>query len=151
MPISKYKFRGIDIFFGDFVSGNYYAEEPPYYPFVPKGCLGEKTRHWIFNWSSMPWAFPGVHQTEVFPETISQYVSRLDWWNNELYGGDIVDGKWPYATKCVVVWSVSRCGFYLKPISAWGKASYDSYYKLNSTKKIEKVGTIYKNFELLDY
>lgn len=81
--------------------------------------------------------------------TLGQYTGRTDKNGTKIFEGDIVKGNFPYAEKCVVVWDNKRCGFYLKPITHWGKASTDKYYKLNSCV-LEIIGNIYDNTELLE-
>lgn len=85
----------------------------------------------------------------VIEKTIGQYTERKDKNKIKIFEGDIVKGNFPYAEKCVVVWDNKRCGFYLKPITHWGKASTDKYYKLNSCV-LEIIGNIYDNPELLE-
>jgi len=91
-------------------------------------------------WSSYSWI-------PIIPSSVGQYTGRKDTHANKLFGGDIVSGKWPYASKGVIVWDDNRCGFFIKPLNALGKASYDPYYKMNSVKNIKRIGNIHDTEE----
>ena len=82
--------------------------------------------------------------------TIQQFTGLFDKNGVEIYEGDVVSGKFPYGTIGVVSWIESRGGFMVRMIDGLnGGAAYDKEgYKLNSVK-LEVIGNIYQNPELL--
>ena len=128
------EYRGKRVDNGEWVYGNYHANEA-------------KDTHFILIPYILKWHPNAPEITcvgyNVIPSTVGQYTGRKDTHENKLFGGDIVSGKWPYASKGVIVWDNARCGFFIKPMNAMGKASYDPYYKMNSVKNILQIGTIH--------
>jgi uncharacterized phage protein (TIGR01671 family) len=81
--------------------------------------------------------------------SIMQFTGKKDQTGKDLYEGDICEGKWPYAKRCVVVWDDARCGFYFQPVNGVFKtAAYDKYYKLNANK-FTIIGNVHENHELV--
>lgn len=81
-------------------------------------------------------------------ETLSMFTGKFDTNKKKIFAGDIVEGNFPYASRGVIVWDYKRCGFFVKPISRLGKASYDKYYKMSSNK-LTIIGNEWDNPELL--
>ena len=77
-----------------------------------------------------------------------QYTGLKDKNGKEIYDGDVVENKQPYASIHIVMWDEKRCGFYLQPIDGLRKAAYDKGYKMNSGKN-KIIGNIHENQELL--
>lgn len=84
----------------------------------------------------------------VDKNTLGQYTGIKDKNGTKIFEGDIVKGNFPYAKIGKIIWDKKRCGMYVKPISIFGRAAYDKYYKLNSCS-LEVVGNIYDNPELV--
>jgi len=91
---------------------------------------------------------PNQEITQQNNVTLTQFTGLLDKNGKEIYEGDIVKAKLPYANTCAVVWDDKRAGLYLKPLDGLGKAAYDKYYLL-SAAKVEVIGNIYENSDLL--
>lgn len=84
----------------------------------------------------------GIESDIIDEATIGQFTGLHDKNGKEIYEGDIVIGKFPYCTTCIVEFDNDRCGFYLKPIDGLKKAAYDKGYKINSYK-LEIIGNIH--------
>ena len=123
------------------------------------GFNRKKDSLWVYGFYRDKVGLPTISEFDIFcadyidyevdRNTLGQYTGLKDKNGKKIFEGDIVKGNFPYAKKCVVVWDNKRCGFYLKPISKLGRASYDPYYKLNSAK-LEIIGNIFDNGELLN-
>jgi len=81
--------------------------------------------------------------------TIGQFTGKIDKNKIKVYEDDIVEGKFPYADRCLVVWDVRKCGLYLQPIdrTGTGRAAYSRYYQLGGTA-ITVLGNLHDNPEL---
>lgn len=88
----------------------------------------------IYDYTDKTYDTPNIEVEHIVNIEPIQYTGRKDINGNELYEYMIVKGKWPYATKAVIVWDDKRCGFFCKPLDGLGRASYDKYYKMNSVK-----------------
>lgn len=83
-----------------------------------------------------------------FYVTDLQYTGSKDKNGVNVCEGDICEGNWPYAKRCIVTWDVKRCGFYLKPLGN-DFCAYDKGYKMNANK-FEIIGNRFLNPELLE-
>lgn len=84
----------------------------------------------------------------VDPKTLGMFTGKLDTNKKKIFLGDIVEGKFPYASRGLIVWDDKRCGFFVEPIG--GFASYDPYYKMNANK-LTVIGNIHDDEELLNH
>lgn len=86
----------------------------------------------------------------VVPDTISMYTGKDDIDKVKIFGGDIVEGDFPYASRGEIVWDERRCGFFIRPISFLGRAGTDKYYGMGS-RKLKVIGNRWDNEDLLKY
>jgi hypothetical protein len=109
----------------------------------------DKYRAWDVDGRKMIYgedAFIAIFLAEANPFSVfvTQCTGMKDSKGGDVYHKDICVGNWPYAKKCIVEWDDKRCGFYLKPLSSFGKAAYDKGYKMNANK-FTIIGNAFEN------
>lgn len=82
---------------------------------------------------------------EVMPATVSQYTGSKDKSNQKIYKGDILQGK--KNRRFIVTWNNDIGGWVNRPID--NDASYPCF-NIGTLTKLEKVGNIHDNPELLN-
>lgn len=88
---------------------------------------------------------------QVDPDTVGQYTGLLDYFGNRIFEGDVVEGPchsaWRHDTqRCVVAYG--RYGFECRHHIDGLDSDYYTY-KVLFSKKVEVIGNIYDNPELL--
>jgi uncharacterized phage protein (TIGR01671 family) len=93
-----------------------------------------------------PYEYPDDFDGNVLPETVGEYTGLPDKHGKEIYEGDIVRGNKGNKSNdvWVVFWNVKEAEFSIRP------HDFRYHYKLNGLGKVEVVGNIYQNPDLLE-
>ena len=88
---------------------------------------------------------PGADWGEVDPDTVGQYIGKLDMSKNQIFEGDILYAFMPYGTEIgKVVYNRKAAGYYLE--NNEGLIGFDEL----KSSDIVIVGNIYDNPDLLE-
>ena len=126
--------------------------------FRGKAVIGNK---WVYGWLSATneedgkqhyWIDVNEDSYQVDPETVGQYTGRKDKNGKKIFDGDIVKQSIHYINSnedeeyiSIVKWKQDWCAFALNHINGMIGASY-----LTTNDKVEVIGNIYDNPELLE-
>ena len=71
-------------------------------------------------------------------QNAEQSTGLKDKEEKEIFVGDTVEGNFPYARKCIVIYDNKMAGCYLQPFdnNEISRPAYSKYYKLNGVKVI---------------
>ena len=84
-------------------------------------------------------------------QNAEQSTGSKDTTGKEIFVGDNIEGNFPYAKKCIVIYDNKMAGCYLQPFdnNKISRPAYSKYYKLSGIK-VTIIDNIHENPELVE-